>query len=402
MLTDTFIKTVKVADKPKKYADGGGLFLFVPLTGSKLWRMSYRFEGKNKLLSFGEYPIVSLKMARERRDAAKRLLTEGVDPSEHKKAVKMAQKVEAKNSFGTIAREWYETMTVHNSPADRHRKIYTLEKFIFPTLGHIPITRIETSDILAIVKPLELRLLETAYRVTHYCGMIFRYAIATNRAKYNVVANLRGALRPQRPVHRASITNPNKVGMLLLDIDNYHGQFHTKCALQFLSLVFVRASELRNAIWEEIDFDDMLWRIPAERMKMRAPHLVPLSTQAVVILKKLQMLSDNSPFVFPSVKKKHLSMSSGTMLAALRYMGYDKEKMCVHGFRSMASTILNELGFNRDWIERQLAHQERSKVRAAYNYAEYLSQRRTMMQSWADHLDELKAKIKPKYNKIVE
>ncbi len=395
MLTDTFIRTVKPAEKPKKYAAGGGLFLYVPLTGSKLWRLGYRFEGKSKLLSFGEYPAVSLKMARDRRDEAKRLLAEGTDPSAHKKQVKAAKQKEAHNTFAHIAREWHETLTVNNSFADRRRKLYTLETYIFPAIGHIPIAEIETADILAIVKKIEVNSVDYAHRVSQYCTMVFRYAIATNRAKYNVVANLRGALLPKRPTHHAAITDPAKVGRLLLDIDNYDGYFQVRCALQFLPFVFVRAAELRFAAWSEFDFDDRLWRIPAERMKMRTPHLVPLAPQVINILQELREYTGNGRLVFPSIKNREKPIAPATMLHGLRGMGYRKDELCVHGFRSIASTLLNELGFNRDWIERQLAHHERDGVRAAYNYAEYLPQRRKMMDEWANYLEELKEKARP-------
>jgi integrase len=395
MLNDTFIRSIKPAEKPKKYADGGGLFLYVPVTGSKLWRMGYRFDKKSKLLSFGEYPAVSLKMARDRRDAAKKLLAEGIDPSRHKKAVQAAKIAETANAFENIAREWHETRTVDNSPADRRRKLYTLEKYLFPALGKMPIAKIEAPDLLAIVKPLEMEeSVELAHRVLQYCGMVFRYAIATGKARHNIVADLRGAVRPKRPVHRASITDAQKIGPLLLDLDEYEGYFQVRCALRLIPLLFVRASELRYAEWSEFDFDEKLWRIPASRMKMGEPHIVPLSEQVIHILTGLREYTGASRLVFPSIKANNKPIAPATMLHALRCMGYRKQELCVHGFRSTASTILNELGYNRDWIERQLAHKEKDQVRAAYNYAQYLPERRTMMQSWADYLDTLREKAR--------
>lgn len=394
MLSDIFVKSVKPTDKPKKYADASGLFLYVSQAGSKLWRMGYRYEGKSKLLSFGEYPAVSLKMARDRREEAKRLLAEGIDPSERKKATKAAKLAEKANEFEHVAREWHETRTLDNTYADRHRKLYTLEKYVFPSLGKTLIARIEAADILAIVKPLEAESVEIAHRVMQYCGMIFRYAIATGRIKHNIVADLRGALRPKRPVHRAAIVDAKKIGNLLLDIENYEGYFQVRCALQLMPLLFVRASELRYAEWSEFDFEDRLWRIPASRMKMRIPHIVPLSWQAVRILCGLKEYTGSGRLVFSSIKGNNKPIAPATMLHALRCMGYKKQELCVHGFRSMASTLLNELGYNRDWIERQLAHQEKDSARAAYNHAQYLPQRRIMMDEWADYLERLHTKAK--------
>jgi integrase len=395
MLNDTLIRSLKPAEKPKKYADGGGLFLYVPPTGSKLWRLAYRFDKKSKLLSFGEYPAVSLKMARDRRDAAKRLLAEGIDPSQHKKTVQAAKIAEEASAFEKIAREWHETRTVDNSPADRRRKLYTLEKYLFPALGKMSIAKIEAPDLLAIVKPLEMEeSVELAHRVLQYCGMAFQYAIATGKTRHNIVADMRGALRPKRPVHRASIIDTGKIGRLLLDLDEYEGQFQVRCALRLIPLFFVRASELRYAEWAEFDFDDRLWRIPADRMKMRSPHVVPLAKQSISILTGLREYTGNGRLVFPSARTNGRPIAPATMLHALRCMGYRKQELCVHGFRSTASTLLNELGYNRDWIERQLAHKEKNEIRAAYNYAQYLPQRRKMMDEWADYLDTLREKAR--------
>ncbi len=395
MLNDTLIRSLKPAEKPKKYADSGGLFLYVPTTGNKFWRMAYRFEKKSKLLSFGEYPAVSLKMARDRRDAAKKLLAEGIDPGQHKKAVQAAKVAEEASSFENVAREWHETHTLGNSLADRRRKLYTLEKYLFPALGKMSIAKIEAPDLLAIVKPLETNeSVEIAHRVLQYCGMVFRYAIATGKAKHNITADLRGAIRPKRPVHRAAIVDTKAIGELLINLDEYEGQFHVRCALRLIPLLFVRASELRYAEWSEFDFDDKLWRIPAERMKMRLPHIVPMANQAVSILTGLREFTGRGRLVFPSVRTNGKPIAPATMLHALRCMGYRKQEICVHGFRSTASTLLNELGYNRDWIERQLAHKERDTTRDAYNYAQYLPQRRKMMQEYADYLDTLREKAR--------
>jgi integrase len=257
------------------------------------------------------------------------------------------------------------------------------------------IAKIEAPALLAIVKPLEMEeSVELAHRVLQYCGMVFQYAIATGKTRHNIVADMRGAIRPKRPVHRASIIDTGKIGRLLLDLDEYEGQFQVRCALRLIPLFFVRASELRYAEWAEFDFDDRLWRIPADRMKMRSPHVVPLAKQAISILTGLREYTGNGRLVFPSARTNGRPIAPATMLHALRCMGYRKQELCVHGFRSTASTLLNELGYNRDWIERQLAHKEKNEIRAAYNYAQYLPQRRKMMDEWADYLDTLREKAR--------
>lgn len=394
MLTDTFLRNVKPADRPKKYGDSGGLFIYVSVTGSRLWRMAYRFDGKSKLLSFGEYPTVSLKEARERRDEAKKLLARDIDPGQHKKELRAARIAEEANNFKAIALEWYETQTTQNTPAHRRRLIYNFEKYIFPALGKKPISTIEAQDLLALVKPFEGDAIRVAHRIVQMCGKVFRYAIATGRAKHNITADLRGALRSIPVKHHAGLTDPLEVGKLLLDLDNFTGFFQTHCALKLLPLLFVRATELRRAEWKEIDFEDRMWRIPAERMKMRSPHYVPLAEQSLAILRKLHAATGDGKYVFPGTRGNGNVISPSTMLNALRFMGYRKDVMCIHGFRTLASTILNELGYNRDWIERQLAHQERNSVRDAYNSAQYLPQRRTMMQEYADYLDTLREKAR--------
>lgn len=398
MLTDTAIRAVKPLEKPKKYSDGGGLYLYVPPTGNKFWRMDYRYFDKRKVLSIGEYPAVSLKMARERREEAKKLLAQGIDPGEHKKQAKLAKLVEMQNSFENIAREWHETQTADCTKANRARKLQTLDRYCFPVFGKKAIDKVEAVDVLPILKSLEEEnRIDMAHRVKEYMSMVMRYAVATGRAKHNFMADIHGAIRPRRPVHRASITEPAKAGQLLLDIENFTGYYQTKCALQLLPMLFVRLDELRLAEWAEFDFEDSLWRIPAERMKMRIPHIVPLATQAVAILKGLREYTGQSPYVFPSVKSHERPMGKATLLHALRGMGYRRDVMTVHGFRSMASTMLNELGYNRDWIERQLAHKEKDSTRDAYNYAQYLSQRKTMMQEWADYLTALLEKTRSRY-----
>lgn len=365
-LTDTHIRSLKPDVKPRKYFDGGGLFLFVPANGSKLWRMAYRFDGKSKLLSFGEYPTISLKDARERREEAKRMLSKGIDPSDHKRQLRQARAIAERDSFQNIAREWHETRMAEFSEKHQGTVMYRLETYIFPAIGKTHIAKLETRDVMEVVKPLEQRgNYETSRRVLQIISQVFRYAVITGRAKHNVAADLR-------------------------DIDAYEGYFPLVCALKLAPLVFTRPTELRAAQWKEFDLEAGEWRIPAERMKMRRQHLVPLSRQAMSILRELQKCSGEGKYLFPSIRTEARSISDATMLNALRRMGYQKHEMSVHGFRSIASTLLNELGYNRDWIERQLAHGEQDEVRAAYNYAEYLPERRKMMQAWADYLDGLR------------
>lgn len=280
MLTDTFLRSLKPADKPKKYADGGGLFIYVSTTGSKLWRMAYRFNMKSKLLSFGEYPLVSLKEAREQRDEAKKLLAKDIDPGQHKKELRAPASPRKPIHSRRSPLNGMRQQTTHNTPAHRRRLMFNLEKYLFPSLGRKAITSIEAQDLLAISKPLEAESTWISHRVVQICGKIFRYAIASGKLKHNITADLRGALRPIPTRHHAGLTDPLEVGKLLLDLDNFTGFFQTHCALRLLPLTFVRATELRRAEWKEIDFEDKLWRIPAERMKMRTPHYVPLSEQA--------------------------------------------------------------------------------------------------------------------------
>lgn len=392
-LTDTYIRGLKASDKEQKHFDGGGLYLSIPKTGKKLWRMAYRFSQKTKLLSFGEYPVVSLKDARDRREEAKKLLANGIDPGAQKKAAKEELLAEVKDTFQSVALEWYETRTTDFTEKHRATVMYRMEKYIFPHIGSEHIARMEAPEILAVVKPLEHKgQNETARRILQIINQVYRYAVITGRVKRNPATDLHGALRPRKVTHRAALTEPDKVAQLLRDCDNYEGYFPIVCALRLAPLVFTRPTELRAAEWGEFNMEAQEWRIPAQRMKMRQIHIVPLSRQAVKILEELQPFSGGGKYLFPSIRTDVRPISDVTMLNALRRMGYAKDEMCTHGFRSIASTLLNELGYNRDWIERQLAHGERNDVRAAYNYAEYLPERRKMMQEWADYLTELKNK----------
>ncbi|MES9968707.1 MAG: integrase arm-type DNA-binding domain-containing protein [Candidatus Thiodiazotropha sp.] len=389
-LTDTAIRNAKPKEKNYKLSDGGGLYLLITTKGGKWWRLDYRFNGKRKTLSMGVYPDVSLKSARDRRSEAKTQLADGIDPGEIRKATKASQS--DADGFEAVAREWWGQREPTWSKTHSSRIIQRLEKDVFPWIGNRPIGEISAPELLTVLRRIENRgALETAHRIHQSCGQIFRYAVATGRAQRDPSADLKGALPPTRQKHHASITDPKKIGELLRVIDGYEGSLVTRCALQLASLTFVRPGELRHAEWEEINLEKAEWRIPPEKMKMRTLHIVPLPSQALAVLNEIKPLTGRGKYVFPGVRTNRRPMSENTVNAALRRLGYTKEEMTGHGFRSMASTILNEQGWHRDAIERQLAHAERNSVRAAYNYAEHMPERIKMMQWWADYLDKLKA-----------
>jgi integrase len=391
-LTDTAIRKAKPTDKPQRLFDGGGLYLELSPAGGKWWRLKYRFGGKEKRLSLGTYPDTGLADARDKRDAARKLLGAGIDPGEQRKAVKAAGEERTANSFAVIAAEWLALQKLRMAAATLEKAKWTFDELVNPWIGSRPIAAIDAPELLKVLRRIEERgAHETAHRTKQRCGQVFRYAISTGRAKHDPTADLRGALAPVVSKSRAAITDPTKVGDLLRAIDAYQGSLVTKCALRLAPLVFVRPGELRKAEWSEIDLDVAQWRIPAARMKMREEHIVPLAPQAVAILHELHPLTGHGQYVFPSYRGKARTMSENTVNAALRYMGFDKDTMTGHGFRAMASTRLNEMGWTPDVIERQLAHAERNKVRAAYNRAQYLDERTRMMQVWADYLDGLRA-----------
>lgn len=396
-LTDTKVRTAKPAGKPQKLFDGGGLFLLLTPTGGKLWRMKYRFGGSEKLLSLGTYPQTSLAEARQMRDQASALLAKGIDPSVTKKAQKAAGSQETE-TFEVIAREWFAKFSPSWASSHAKTTIRRLEIFILPWLGAKQIKSITAPELLAALRRIEAKgAIETAHRVKQVCGQVFRYAIATGRAERDPSADLRGAIPPPSGKHMATITDPKEITGLLRSIDDYRGSMVTRCALQLAPLVFVRPGELRQAEWSEFNLEAAEWRIPAAKMKAGAVHIVPLSRQALDILREIHPLTGHGRYVFPSPRTDSRPMSSNAILSALRRMGYAKDEMSGHGFRSMASTLLNEQGWNRDAIERQLAHAERNSVRAAYNHAEFMPERKTMMQAWADYLEGIKsgAKIIP-------
>ena len=391
-LTDTAIRTTKPADKPIKLFDERGLLLLVAPSGGKWWRFRYRFDGKHKSLSMGVYPDVSLAKARERRDEARKLLADGIDPSKNRKAQKAARADRNANSFEVVAREWFAKFKPNWVEAHSDKVIRRLERDVFPWIGGDPIAEVRAPDLLACLRRVESRgTVETAHRALQSCGQIFRYAIATGRASRDPSGDLRGALSTVKGTHLASITEPTAVGGLLRACDGYQGSLVTKCALRLAPLVFVRPGELRKAEWTEIDLERAEWNIPAERMKMREPHLVPLATQAVAILTELLALTGGGRYVFPGARTNGRPMSDNAILAALRRMGFAKDEMSGHGFRAMARTILDEvLGVRPDFIEHQLAHAVRDPNGRAYNRTAHLTERRKMMQQWADYLDKLK------------
>ena len=394
-LTDKAIRAAKHGEKPVRLFDGGGLYLELAPNGGKWWRLKYRFAGKEKRLSLGVYPHVALKQARGRRDDAKRLLANGVDPSEQRKATKAIVTERAANSFEAVGREWFASFSKKWVKGHSDKILRRLERNVFPYLGGRPIAEITSRELLAVLRKVESRgAIETAHRTKQNCSQVFRYAAATGRADRDPTIELRGALAPTSERHHPSITDPKDIGALLRAIDGYEGSPVTKCALRLAPLTFVRPGELRRAEWSEFNLGKAEWRIPAARMKMREPHIVPLSTQAIAVLEELQPLTGRGSYVFPGARTNGRPMSENTVNAALRRLGYGKDEMTGHGFRSMASTHLNEQGWHRDAIERQLAHAERDDVRAAYNFAEHLPERRRMMQAWADYLDALKAGAK--------
>lgn len=395
-LTDVKARNAKPAAKQFKLFDGDGLFLLVTPGGGKWWRFKYRFEGKEKLLSLGTYPEVSLADAREKRDAARKQVAAGVDPGAVRKACKAAMVAIAENSFEIVAREWHGKFTPTWTPGHADTIMKRMERDLFPWLGARSIGEIRAPELLAALRRVESRgALETAHRVRTIAGQVFRYAVATGRAERDPAADLRGALPPATERHHAAVTEPKEVADLLRAIDGYQGGFVVKCALRLAPLFFVRPGELRQAEWLEIDFEAEQWNIPAERMKMKQAHIVPLSEQAVNILREIKALTGASRYVFPSGRSFARPMSNNAINAALRRMGYDKEEMTGHGFRAMARTILDEvLQVRPDYIEHQLAHAVKDPNGRAYNRTAHLAERRKMMQTWADYLDGLKAGAK--------
>jgi integrase len=387
-LSDAKARNAKPRSKPYKISDGEGLFLLVSPTGAKYWRLKYFFAGKEKLLALGVYPHIGLADAREGRAHARKVLAAGKDPGEVRKERKRLAMVKSENSFEVIAREWFEKRKHEWAPTTADRTLVRLEKQIIPNLGPRPIAEITAPEVLAMLRVIETRgALDTARRAMQTCGKIFMYAIATGRAERNPVPDLRGAIKTPVVKHHPFLKT-SELPEYLRKLEAYEGSVQTKLALRLLLLTFVRTNELRGTQWVEIDWQGAEWRIPAGRMKMKETHLVPLSRQALAAFRELQALTGSRRHVFPNQQNPETFMSENTMLYALYRMGYHS-RATGHGFRSTASTILNEHGFRGEVIERQLAHCERDTVRAAYNHAQYLSERREMMQWWADYLDSI-------------
>ena len=391
-LTDTAIRTAKASEKTQRLFDGGGLYLEISPNGGKWWRLKYRFDGKEKRIGFGVYPDVILKRAREKRDEARALLADGIDPGENRKAIKATKAERATNSFEVIAREWFDKNKATWAPSHADKIIARLENDVFPWLGGKAIADITAPDVLAVLRRIEGRgTLDTAHRASGNCSQVFRYAIATGRALRDPVPDLRGALPPVVKSNFAAITDPDQVAGLLRAIDAFKGTFVVQCALRLAPLLFVRPGELRKAEWAGFDLDKAEWRYFVTKTKTE--HLVPLSKQAVVILREMEPLSGHGRYVFPGARDPQRAMSEAAINAALRRMGYDtKTEITGHGFRAMARTILaEELHQKPEVIEHQLAHAVPDTLGTAYNRTKFLKERRVMMQEWADYLDKLKA-----------
>ena len=387
-LSETRIRAAKSKERPYKLFDERGLFMLVTPTGGRLWRLRYRIGALEKLISLGAYPDVTLKRAREKRDEARILIADDIDPSAQRKA----QRAALLDTFEGVAQEWLALHSKSLSPETLSILGARLNSALYPYLGSRPVAAITAQELLVVIRRIEARgRHETAHRVRALAGRVLRFAVATGRAQHDVAADLRDALAPVRSRNFASVTDPARVGELMRAIDGYTGYPVTALALKLAPLVFVRPGELRAAEWSEFDLPNAEWRIPAVRMKMKEPHIVPLARQAIAIVRELEPLARGGRYLFPSLRTRDRPMSENTINAALRRLGYSSEEQTGHGFRSMASTLLNEQGFPPDVIELQLAHTERNKVRAAYNKAQRLPERRKMMQAWADYLDGLRA-----------
>lgn len=392
-LTDTFVKNIKSNGTlvGKKHTDGQGLYLHVKDAG-KYWRMSYRFDGKQKVLALGVYPAVSLAKARKRRDKGRELLADGIDPSTAKREEKRAKSTASANTFEAVAEQWLQATAANRAAITQDKVTTWLKKDICPFIGAIPISAIGPRDVLAVARKMEARqVFDSAKRIVQICGQVFRYAVAEGTAERDVTADLRGALQQAEKKSHAAITDPKQAGDLLRSIFSYSGHLYTVAALKLSPLVFVRPGELRTAEWTEMNLDAAEWRIPGNKMKMKNDHIVPLSTQAVEILRSVQPITGHGRYVFPSLRTGERPMSENTINAALRGMGYSAEVHTAHGFRAMARTIMDEVLNQRvDLIEHQLAHAVKDANGRAYNRTAHLPARRVMMQTWADYLDKLR------------
>jgi len=387
VLSDTRVRAARPREKAYKLYDERGLFLFVTPTGGRLWRFKYRVRDREKLISLGAYPDVGLKRAREKRDEARKLLADGIDPS----AERQERRTGLLETFEGVAEEWLELQNKSLAAETISILGARLKSALYPYLGSRPVTAITAQELLGALRRIEARgRHETAHRVRALAGRVLRYAVATGRAQHDVAADLKDALAPVKSRNFASVIDPVRVGELMRAIGGYTGHHVTALALKLAPLVFVRPGEVRAAEWSEFDLPNAEWRIAGARMKMGEPHIVPLARQALAILRELEPLARGARYLFPSLRTRDRPMSDNTINAALRRLGYSSEEQTGHGFRTMASTLLNEQGFPPDVIELQLAHSERNKVRAAYNKAQRLPERRKMMQAWADYLGGLR------------
>jgi len=399
--SDLTIKALQPQEKAYRLNDGKGLFLLINPNGSKYWRLNYSFQGKRKKLSLGVYPDIGLKQARLKALDCKKLISDGKDPSQQRQDQKQAIKKEMEykqrladgipleNSFADVSARWLEAFEPTVVPATFKKVARRLEMHVYPYLGHKPIAEIKAPDVLEVVLPIAKRqTVETAHRVLNHCHRIFKYAVAHGLMEYDPSPAVIDALPSNKVKHRAAITDPRQIGQLMRDIDNYQGTYVVKCALILSPLLFARPGEIRQMEWKDIDLIANEWRYFVT--KTETEQIVPLSTQVVEVLAEIKRLTGTGRYVFPSIRTGNRPMSNNTVRLALRAMDYDKETMSAHGFRTTASTLLNEQGWSPDAIERQLAHTARNKVRAAYNRAQYLDERKKMMQAWANYLDGLK------------
>jgi integrase len=391
-LAATAVRQAKPKDKAYKMTDGKGLYLLVHPQNGKYWRYDYRFTGKRKTLALGVFPDISLSDARALHQQAREKLSAGIDPAEIKRVEKLTKNLAAADSFEAIGREWFNHKVQNKSENHKVRVLRILEKDLIPSLGHRPISKITAPELLAALRKIEKRgAVDIAHRAKQTSSLIFRYAIATGRAERDPSSDLTGALQSKTKKHHAAITNPKEVGDLMKAIDVFNGTMVVKTALQLSALLFQRPGEIRHMEWTEINWGESRWEIPAEKMKMKQPHIVPLSSQALNLLRELQRLTGRGKYVFPSARGASRPLSENGVRTALRTMGYTNDKMTPHGFRAMARTIMDEiLSIRVDWIEHQLAHAVRDTNGRAYNRTSHLKGRSEMMQTWADYLKELK------------
>lgn len=393
-LTASEVKQAKPKEKPYKLGDGGGLYLLVQPKGARYWRYKYRYGGKEKTLALGVYPEVTLKAARQSHHKARQRLAEGVDPAALRKVEKLSRHLAAAESFQAVAQEWIDVRLRNKAEATRKRNVSILANYLTPWLGSRPIAEVSPQELLAALRRAETKgTLDSAHRARQIAGQVFRYAVATGRAPRDPSVDLKGALTPRTKNHRAAITDPTELGRLLVAMDGFHGTPVVKAALILSPLLFQRPGELRAMEWSEIAWEAKQWEIPAEKMKMRQPHIVPLSRQALTVLRELQPFTESrGPFVFPSARGASRCLSDNAVRVALRTMGYGKDQITPHGFRATARTLLDEeLGYRLEWIEHQLAHAVKDANGRAYNRTSHLKDRAVMMQGWADYLDNLKA-----------